>query len=109
MRTSAPNFENVLLVWSPHQQVHSDSFESIQRRILKLLPLKCDGICLPMGIPYENPLQIQLLSPIHTQAVTISHFYNLANKIQFVKKFHLMFLGLHLEATLRCIVNCANQ
>lgn len=49
--------EYASVIWGPRYQVHVDRLEAVQRRFLKFLSLKMDGVYPEIGTPHDNLLQ----------------------------------------------------
>ena len=46
--------EYASLVWNPHYNTHIDALESVQRRFVKLLWFKSDGVYPEVGFPQQE-------------------------------------------------------
>lgn len=89
--------EYACLVWNPHYQVHIDKLESVQRKFLKLLYFRENGIYPEVGIPHLDLLKEFLLSSLvnRRNKVAIAFLMNLLRNVidfqYFVQKisFHV--------------------
>lgn len=51
-----PKLEYASVVWNPGYQVHVHSIENIQRKFLKYVSFRLDGVYPPIGIPHQELL-----------------------------------------------------
>ncbi|CAH1975592.1 unnamed protein product, partial [Acanthoscelides obtectus] len=59
--------EYALLIWNPHHIIHISRLECVQRRFLKYLSLKVDGVYPPIGIPHDSLLEKHLISSLEAR------------------------------------------
>ena len=64
--------EYACLIWSPYYQVHVNCLERLQRRFMKFLAFKCDGVYPPQG--FSNAILLKrfnMLSPLGRRELVI--------------------------------------